>query len=147
MAFSTKENQIFLRQLKMKKVQSSLNRKDRLFLTLISTLSNKASKHLIIVTPSTLLSRKRRFIKKFWTYKQKEQGRKPVSKEIKLLILEMKQENQLWGCYRIADELKKLRIDLNPTTVNRIIQTFRKQGKIHPNGSWKKFLKAHWQSF
>ncbi|MBL7006576.1 MAG: transposase [Spirochaetia bacterium] len=58
----------------------------------------------------------------------------------------MKQENHLWGCHRIADELKKLRIDLHPTTVNKIVQTFRKNGKIQPNGSWKKFLKAHWDT-
>ena len=45
---------------------------------------------------------------------------------------------------RVADELIKIGIDLNPTTVNRIIQTFRKQGKIQPTGSWKKFLKSHW---
>ena len=48
----------------------------------------------------------------------------------------------LWGCHRIADELKKLGIELNPTTVNRIIQRYRKEGKIRPNGSWKKFLKS-----
>ena len=41
---------------------------------------------------------------------------------------------------------KKLGINLNPTTFNRIIQTFRKQGKIQPTGSWKKFLKSHWDS-
>jgi putative transposase len=69
-----------------------------------------------------------------------------VTKDIKKLILQMKQENQLWGCHRIADELKKIGMELNPTTVNRIIQTFRKQGKIPPTGSWKKFLKSHWDS-
>ncbi len=73
-------------------------------------------------------------------------GRKLVSKEIKELIFQIKQDNSLWGCHRIADELKKLSIDLNPTTVNRIIQVYRKQGKIHPVGSWKKFLKSHWNS-
>lgn len=58
----------------------------------------------------------------------------------------MKQNNPLWGCHSIADELKKLGIELNPTTVNRIIQTYRKQGKIQPIGSWKRFLKSHWDS-
>jgi hypothetical protein len=58
----------------------------------------------------------------------------------------MKQDNQLCWCYRIADELMKIDIKLHPTTVNKIIQTFRKQGKIQPNGSWAKFLKAHWDS-
>lgn len=101
---------------------------------------------MTLVKPSTLLDWQRRFIKNYWTYKHKSPGRRPVSKEIKNLILEMKLENQLWGCHRIADELKKLGIDLNPTTVNRIIQTFRKQGKIQPNGSWNRFLKTHWNS-
>ncbi len=58
----------------------------------------------------------------------------------------MKLDNQLWGCHRIADELKKVGIELHPTTVNKIIQTFRKQGRIQPNGSWKRFLKSHWDS-
>ena len=58
----------------------------------------------------------------------------------------MKNDNQLWGCHRIADKLKKIGIELHPTTVNKIIQTFRKQGKIQPNGSWSKFLKSHWDS-
>ena len=58
----------------------------------------------------------------------------------------MKQENQLWRCHHIADELKKMGIILNPTTVNRIIQTFRREGTIQPTGSWKKFLKSHWNS-
>jgi len=69
-----------------------------------------------------------------------------VAKDIKELILQMKQDNSLWGCHRIADELKKLGIDLNPTTVNRIIQEYRKQGRIQPAGTWKKFLKSHWNS-
>ena len=67
-------------------------------------------------------------------------------KDLILTLMTLKQENKLWGCHRIADELKKLGIILNPTTVNRIIQTYRKQGKIQPNGSWKKFLKSHWDS-
>lgn len=33
-----------------------------------------------------------------------------MSKDIKELILQMKQENQLWGCHRIADELKKIEL-------------------------------------
>ena len=45
-----------------------------------------------------------------------------------------------------ADELKKLEIEPNPTTVNRIIQTFRKKGMIQPTGGWKKFLRSHWDS-
>jgi len=141
-----KENQIFKRKTNLHKVQSTIKRRDRLFLSLISTLSTRAIAQMTVVMPSTLLDWQRRFIRNYWTYKHKSPGRRPVSKEIKTLILEMKVENQLWGCHRIADELKEIGIDLNPTTVNRIIQTFRKQGKIQPTGSWSRFLKAHWDS-
>ena len=58
----------------------------------------------------------------------------------------MKNENLLWGCRRISDELKKLGICLHHTTINKIIQTFRKEGKVQITGSWKKLLKAHWDS-
>lgn len=101
-----KENQIFRRQLNLKKVQSNIKKDDRLFLSLIYKLSNRAVNHLTLVKPSTLLDWQRKFIKNFWTYKHKPPGRKPVSREVKDLILEMKQDNQLWGCHRIADELK-----------------------------------------
>jgi putative transposase len=141
-----KENQIFKRQLNLQKVQSTLKRKDRLFLSLISKLSKRASIHLSLVKPSTLLDWQHRFIKNYWTYNHKTPGRKPVSKEVKDLILGMKTDNPLWGCHRITDELKKIGIDLHPTTVNKIIQIFRKQGKIKPAGSWKRFLEAHWNS-
>jgi putative transposase len=58
----------------------------------------------------------------------------------------MKQDNRFWGCRKISDELKKLEIDVHYTTVNKILQTFRKNGQLQPVGCWKKFLKAHWNS-
>jgi hypothetical protein len=50
-----KENQIYKRQLNHKKAHNSLKRRDRLFLTLIFELSRKATNHLILVQPSTLI--------------------------------------------------------------------------------------------
>jgi transposase InsO family protein len=93
-----------------------------------------------------LLLKKENEIMKRWFFKHKKRGRKPITSKIRALILEMKKDNPLWGCRRISDELKKLDIDINHTTINKIIQTFRKQGKIQPTGSWKKFLKSHWDS-
>ena len=58
----------------------------------------------------------------------------------------MKKDNQFWGCRKISKELKKLDIEVYFTTVNKILQTFRKNGLLQPNGSWKKFLKSHWNS-
>lgn len=100
----------------------------------------KAISHLSIVKPETLLRWQRNIIKKSWSFKHKKRGRKPITAKIKKLILEMKTENRLWGCRRISDELKKLDINVHHTTVNKILQTFRKEGKIQPTGSWKKFL-------
>ncbi|HAK45231.1 MAG TPA: hypothetical protein DCO79_04855 [Spirochaeta sp.] len=141
-----KENEIMKRHLNLAGKKITSNHSDRLCLSLISALSRRAVSHLTIIKPETLLEWQRRFIKKKWSFKHKKRGRKPVSAELKKLILEMKTDNPLWGCRRISDELKKLNIDIHHTTVNKIIQTFRKQGKIQPNGSWRKFLKSHWKS-
>jgi hypothetical protein len=76
-----KENEIYKRQLSLQKVQSTLKRRDRLFISLISAISKRAISHLTLVKPSTLLDWQRRFIKDFWTYKHKTPGRKSVSKD------------------------------------------------------------------
>jgi putative transposase len=141
-----KENEIYKRHLNLQNKKIFTRQNDQLSLSLIASVSKQAINHLTIVKPKTLLDWQKRFIKNYWTYKHKPPGRKPVSKEIKALILELKQENHLWGCMKISDELKKIGIELHPTTVNKIIQTLRKNGQIQLVGSWKKFLKAHWNS-
>ncbi len=141
-----KENEIMKRHLKLQGRKILSTHTDRFCLSLIAALSKRAITHLSIVKPETLLEWQRRFIKKRWSFKHKKRGRKPITYAIKALILEMKKDNPLWGCRRISDELKKLDIDIHHTTVNKIIQTFRKQGKIQSTGSWKKFLKSHWDS-
>lgn len=141
-----KENEIYRRHQNLQNKKLQFCKNDRFSLTMIKALSKKAINHLTIVKPETLLNWQRRFIKNFWSYKHKPPGRKPVSKDIKKLILEMKRENHLWGCKKISNELKKININIHFTTVNRIISNFRKQGLIKPNGSWKRFLKMHWDS-
>ena len=134
-----KENEAYRRNLNLQNRRLNFWKNDKLSFAMIKALSMKAINHLAIVKPETVLSWQRRFIKNFWSYKHKPPGRKPVSNDIKKLILEMKQENYLWGCKKIADELKKINIEIHYTTVNRIISSFRKQGLIKPNGSWKRF--------
>jgi len=141
-----KENEIMKRHLNLNGKKITSNHKDRFCLSLIASLPKRAVSHLTIVKPETLLEWQRRFIKNKWSFKHKQPGRKPVAAELKKLILEMKTDNPPWGCRRISDELKKLNIEIHHTTVNRIIQTYRKQGRIKPNGSWKNFLKSHWNS-
>ena len=58
----------------------------------------------------------------------------------------MKNSNLNWGARRIEGELRKLDISIDYFTINRVIQAFRKNCHIKPTGSWKKFLKVHWES-
>ena len=141
-----KENEIYKRHLSLQSKKMHFKKNDKFALSMIKALSTRAINHLTIVKPETVLSWQRRFIKNFWSYKHKSPGRKSIRRDVKDLILEMKQDNYLWGCKKIANELKKINIDIHYTTVNRIISTFRKQGLIQPNGSWKKFLKIHWDT-
>ena len=141
-----KENEIYRRHLNLHGKKLYFQKTDKITLAMLNSLSKRAISHLSIVKPETILGWQRRFIKNFWTYKHKSPGRKPVLKDIKHLILEMKKDNPLWGCKKIANELKKINIDIHYTTVNKLIQKYRKHGLIQPNGSWKKFLKMHWNS-
>jgi transposase len=141
-----KENEIYRRQLNLQKKRMIFKKSDKFTLAMLNALSKRAIGHLTIVKPETVLSWQRRFIKNYWTYKHKLPGRKPVSKDIKNLILEIKQDNPLWGCKKISNELKKINIEIHYNTVNKIIRGFRIRGLIQPNGSWKKFLKMHWDS-
>jgi putative transposase len=141
-----KENEIYKRHLNLQNKRLQFRKTDKFSLAMIKALSARAMNHLTVVKPETVLRWQSKFIKNLWSYKHKAPGRKPVSRVIKNLILEMKQDNYLWGCKKIAHELKKINIDIHYTTVNKIISTVRKQGRIQPNGSWKKFLKMHWDS-
>ncbi len=141
-----KENEILKRTIDFKNIKLKISWKNRFSLSMIPALLKRAINHLTIVKPKTLLEWQRKLIKKRWLYPKKKPVRKPVSKSTKELILEMKQDNQLWGCIRISDELKKLGITVHYTTVNKIMQTFRNNGQIQPVGSWKRFLKMHWIS-
>ena len=141
-----KQNEILNRHIDGRNERPRPKHSDRWTLAMISAISKKAQTYLQIFKPETVLSWQRKLIAGRWTFKKGKPGRKPVATEIKSLILEIKNDNYLWGCRRIADELGKLGIDIHHTTVNRIIQDFRKRGKIATSGSWTRFLKAHWES-
>jgi hypothetical protein len=58
----------------------------------------------------------------------------------------MKNDNLLWGMKRIQGELLKLDISLSTKTIRKILQTFRRQGKVRSSLTWKKFPTAQIQS-
>jgi putative transposase len=141
-----KQNEILKRQISTRNERIQISNSDRWSLAMILSICDAARSHLQIFKPETVLAWQRKLIAQRWTYTKSKPGRKPVKLEIKNLILNMKNDNSLWGCRRIADELGKLGIDIHHSTVNRIIQDFRKKGKITVSGSWSRFLKAHWDS-
>ena len=78
---------------------------ERFVLSVLCSISGIVEKHLCIVKPETLLKWQRAFIKKKWTYKRNKPGRPALTKQIKQLILQMKNDNFLWGSRRISGEL------------------------------------------
>jgi putative transposase len=137
-----KQNEILKRHIDSRKERLRPSKKNRWSLAMTVAISRSVVSHLQLFKPETVLAWQQKFIARRWTYHYKTPGRKPVMSEIKNLILEMKNENSLWG----SDELGKLGIDIHHATVHRIIQNFRKKGKIAISGSWSRFLKAHWES-
>jgi len=124
-----KENEILKRRLAGKRIIT--NNLDRIFFLMLNKIIT-IKDHITIVKPATVLRWQRMFIKRFWTFKRFSGvvGRKPVDIKIRNLILNMKNENILWGVKRIQGELAKLNIILDSKTIWNILRDFRKRGKI-----------------
>ncbi len=98
-------------------------------------------------SPKDLLDFWNSILKNYWTHKPvKKPGRPPLHQSLKKRILHLKLDNPFWGSRRIRDELAKLGFSVCHETICRIISDYRKAGLIKPNGSWRKFLSAHWNS-
>jgi transposase InsO family protein len=54
----------------------------------------------------------------------------------------MKNDNLLWGVKRIQGELLKVDISLSTKTIRKILQGFRRRGKIRSSLTWKRFLET-----
>lgn len=118
---------------------------EKLFFVLFIRLYKNIKKVFYLFRPETLLNWNRKIIQKRWYFKKKNisPGRPPVAIEIKKLILNMKNDNLLWGAKKIQGELTKLGIILHKSTIQKILATFRKNGKIKSALTWKKFLISH----
>ena len=120
------------------------NRFDRLFFVILNRIGNIKDR-ITIVKPETVLRWQRIIIKKYWTYIKsgKMRGRKTTPREIQNLILEIKNDNILWGVKKIQGELIKLDINLDTKTIWNILRNFRRKGKVKKYLNWEKFLKIH----
>ena len=144
---------ITLKELKICKRKLEVNNKrirftsfDRLFYAAFNKISSKMDYYISLVRPETVLKWYQQFIKKFWIFphkSRKKKGRPDISKEIKELVLKIKNDNINIGYGKIQGELKKLGISMDKTTIRKILKTYRKKGKVKTGLTWKKFIKSH----
>ena len=101
-------------------------------------------KPLVMVTPRTVVAWHRAGFRLYWRWLSRAKqvgGRKPVSKELRGLILRMAMENPTWGAPRIHGELLKLGLDVSEPTVSRWLR--RVPRRPDPVQRWLTFLRNH----
>ena len=102
-----------------------------------------------IACPETILRWNRELKARNWDYsnRRKKAGRPAVPKKIVDLILKLAKENPGWGYNRIQGAVGNLGYSLSDTAIGKIL----KAHGIDPaperkrQGSWKEFLKTHWE--
>ncbi len=136
-----KENLILKR--KHPKQRFLISRIDKIIYVILNMLFN-IKNNSILFSPGTIIKWQKSLIASFWTFMKKNThpGRPPVPPGIKKLILEIKNNNLLWGVKKIRDELLKLDIKLHKKTIRNILRDFRKRGKVKKTHTWKKFLQS-----
>ena len=140
-----KENEILLRKVGKKPVRFSFS--DRFFFVVLDRAADIRPR-LTLIKPDTVLAWQRTLIRRFWTFKHRpaKRGRKSVDADIKNLILSTKNDNLLWSVKRIQGELLKLDVSLSTKTIRKVLQSFRRRGKIRRSLTWRKFLETQIQS-
>ena len=94
---------------------------DRAFIAALARLLPHQHRHVLVVTPATLLRWHRELVRRRWTYPQRKPGRPPTSRALRELVLRLARENPGWGYQRIAGELLKLGFRISPSTVRRLL--------------------------
>jgi len=98
-------------------------------------------KPLVMVTPRTVVAWHRAGFRLYWRWLSRAKqvgGRKPVSKELRGLILRMAMENPTWGAPRIHGELLKVGLDVSERTVARYLRPRSRRGDAAKR--WASFL-------
>jgi len=86
--------------LRRQRKRSVLTAVDRLFLTAASRCLARERWQSLMITPATLLRWHRRLVAKRWTVMR--QGRPPMRREVRDLVLRVARDNPRWGYQRIA---------------------------------------------
>jgi transposase InsO family protein len=141
-----KELQILRRTLNQHGLAPRLIKSDRFFFASFRSVLNRISDALTIVKPKTVMAWYHDFLKLRWTHPSGRRGRKPIAQTIKNLILAIKKSNLFFGLTKIQGELAKLDIDLGRSTIQRVLHEHRRNRDLLPWGTWRAFLKVHWNS-
>ncbi len=96
---------------------------------------------LVFVQTGTVIAWQRKRFRYHWAKLSKHgrPGRPQVPEEIRALIRKMSEANIGWGSPRIVGELRKLRIDVAKSTVEK----YRVRSRKPPSPTWKAFLNNH----
>jgi putative transposase len=102
-----------------------------------------SSRHVLLVTPRTLLRWHRAMVRWKWRQPVGRVGRPPLSTEIQELVLRLARENPRWGHRRISGELMKLGFSVSPTSIRRLLAQATLEPAPRRSGpSWREFLQA-----
>jgi transposase InsO family protein len=118
-----------------------LRARDKLFWRLTRLVRRDWRRHLVLVTPETVVRWHRRGWRLYWRWRSRAPlGRPRVSLEVRELIATMARDNPSWGAERIRGELLKLGIAVSKASVQR----YRRRGPARPpSQSWRTFLLNH----
>jgi putative transposase len=115
---------------------------DRALLAALARLLPPRRRHVLVVTPQTLLRWHRELVRCKWTQPRRGPGRPPVDRRVRELVLRFGRENPGWGYSRIAGELLKLGLRVSPSTIRRIVIAGGLTPAPRRSGpSWQQFLR------
>src|SRR5262245_34263882 len=108
---------------------------------LVRRLRRDWRRHLVVVTPDTVVRWHRAGWRLYWQWRSRSPGGRPrLSPDVQELIARMSGENPLWGSERIRGELLKLGIAVS----NRSVRRYRWRGPgRRPRQTWRTFLRHH----
>jgi putative transposase len=116
----------------------------KLFWVILRRLWSGWKTPLVLVTPRTVVEWHRAGFRLYWKWISRARqvgGRKPVSRELRALILRMAAENPTWGAPRIHGELLKLGFPISQPTVSRWLRRAPRSPKV--GQPWLAFLRNH----
>jgi putative transposase len=132
--------------LRRRTLRPSMTTADRVFLAATSRLLPRPLWNAFFVKPATLLDWHRRLVARRWTYRRRA-GRRPMSREVRELILRIARENPRWGYQRIVGELKGQGVAVSATTVRNVLRrALLGPAAGRPGPSWRQFLQTQARS-